>query len=53
MFTDVVVPRRPDFCNISLGLSECLNGRCYRIEKKCDGVLDCEDGTDETNCECE
>ncbi|KAJ9591586.1 hypothetical protein L9F63_001940, partial [Diploptera punctata] len=50
VFSDVLVPRRPDFCNVSLGLSECLNGRCYRMDKKCDGVLDCEDGTDETNC---
>jgi len=50
VFSDVVLPRRPDFCNATLGFQECLDGRCYRINKKCDGVLDCEDGTDEANC---
>jgi hypothetical protein len=50
VFSDVLVPRRPDFCNLTQGLQECLDGRCYRINKKCDGVLDCEDGTDEANC---
>ncbi|XP_069675686.1 CD109 antigen isoform X2 [Periplaneta americana] len=50
VFSDVLVPRRPDFCNTSQGLQECLDGRCYRANKKCDGVLDCEDGTDEANC---
>lgn len=52
IFSDAVVPRRPSFCNASMGLVECLNGRrCYAIQKKCDGVYDCEDGTDEANCE--
>lgn len=44
VFTDGVVPRRPDNCNITLGYGECLNGRCYRIDKKCDGFAECEDG---------
>lgn len=50
VFTDAHMYRRPDNCNRSQGFEECLTGRCYRIEKKCDGVLDCEDGTDEALC---
>lgn len=51
VFTDGTVPRRPDNCNISTGYAECLNGRCYRIDKKCDGFFDCEDGADEAGCD--
>ncbi|XP_012257005.2 CD109 antigen isoform X2 [Athalia rosae] len=50
VFTDAVIYRRPENCNRTQGFAECLTGRCYRIEKKCDGVLDCEDGTDEALC---
>lgn len=50
VFTDGIVPRRTEFCNRTLGYEECLNGRCYRDFKKCDGIIDCEDGTDEINC---
>uniref|UniRef100_A0A0P4VGJ9 Putative alpha-macroglobulin n=2 Tax=Rhodnius TaxID=13248 RepID=A0A0P4VGJ9_9HEMI len=50
VFTDVEVTRRPDACNRSLGVGECLNGRCYRLDKKCDGRFDCDDGTDEAGC---
>lgn len=45
IFTDGVVPRRHDFCNLTLGYAECLNGRCYNINKRCDGYIDCEVST--------
>lgn len=50
VFTDALIYRRPDLCNQTQGYGECLSGRCYRLEKKCDGIFDCEDGTDEARC---
>lgn len=50
VFTDTVLHRRPELCNRTQGFGECLTGRCYRLEKKCDGIFDCEDGTDEARC---
>lgn len=50
VFSDVEVPKRISYCNITQGFAECLNGRCYRADKKCDGYIDCEDGTDEAGC---
>ncbi|XP_037927862.1 CD109 antigen [Teleopsis dalmanni] len=51
VFTDGYVPRRYDSCNRTLGYGECLSGRCYRLDKKCDGFFDCDDGTDEIGCQ--
>lgn len=51
VFTDGYIPRRPDNCNVTAGYGECLSGVCYRIDKKCDGYFDCEDGADEQGCD--
>ena len=29
----------------------CDSGHCIELEKKCDGIVDCEDDSDELNCE--
>ncbi|XP_050294787.1 CD109 antigen [Anthonomus grandis grandis] len=50
VFSDFELPRRPTFCNESLGYRECLNGRCYRLDLRCNFIKDCEDGTDEAGC---
>ncbi|XP_047526413.1 CD109 antigen [Pieris napi] len=50
VFSDVMVPRRHSNCNATMGLAECLDGNCYAVEKRCDGVVDCSDRTDESHC---
>lgn len=50
VFSDVLLPTRYSLCDRSKGWAECLSGRCYRVEKKCDYYLDCDDGTDEAGC---
>lgn len=50
VFTDVILPLRKTSCNSTLGYAECLSGRCYLADRKCDGHFDCDDGTDEALC---
>ncbi|CAG9856305.1 unnamed protein product [Phyllotreta striolata] len=50
VFSDFVLPRRPIFCNATLGYSECLNGQCYRTRARCNYQNDCSDGSDELGC---
>ncbi|XP_066263111.1 CD109 antigen [Euwallacea similis] len=50
VFSDFELTRKPNFCNSQEGMGECLNGRCYRLDKRCDYYNDCEDGTDEAGC---
>lgn len=50
VFSDFMLPARHSNCNATRGWGECLNGRCYRFEKRCDYMFDCEDGTDEAGC---
>ncbi|XP_054721683.1 CD109 antigen-like [Uloborus diversus] len=49
-FTNLVISSMPTFCNASSNLGSCLSGQCYPAHKKCDGVRDCDDGTDEGSC---
>lgn len=45
------VPEELDsVCNASLGLSRCPNGQCFESYKRCDGIVDCQDGYDEAGC---
>lgn len=50
IFTDANVVRRPDNCNITLGMLACMSGACYRYDRRCDGQYDCEDRSDEAGC---
>ncbi|XP_055943633.1 CD109 antigen-like [Argiope bruennichi] len=50
VFTNLVISEMPNFCNASHDLSSCLSGQCYPTHKRCDGVRDCDDGTDEGSC---
>ncbi|RXG55463.1 Complement C3 [Armadillidium vulgare] len=37
-------------CEVSLGLLECGDGTCYQVKDICNGVNNCEDGSDEILC---
>jgi len=52
VFSDIMLPRRLEFCNETAGFYSCLTGnnQCYHLSRKCDGIRDCADGTDESNC---
>ncbi|XP_035214873.1 CD109 antigen-like isoform X2 [Stegodyphus dumicola] len=50
VFSNLVISSMPTFCNSSFDLSSCLSGQCYPTHKKCDGIRDCDDGTDEGSC---
>ncbi|GFQ90018.1 pregnancy zone protein, partial [Trichonephila clavata] len=50
VFSNLIISEMPNFCNASFDLSPCLSGQCYPTHKKCDGVRDCDDGTDEGSC---
>lgn len=50
VFSDIEVPRRYSRCNITLGWAECLNGECYRVQERCDRIINCGDATDESGC---
>ena len=52
IFTNHELPRRQTHCDPHSGYSECLSGQCYHISNRCDGLRDCNDGTDEANCKC-
>lgn len=48
VFSDAVLPRRGQICDP--GYIECLNGKCYKAEQRCDGYFNCEDRSDEAGC---
>ncbi|ELU16655.1 hypothetical protein CAPTEDRAFT_200949, partial [Capitella teleta] len=50
VFTDANVTRVTHYCNESTGWHPCMDGTCYLIDQRCDGVRQCIDGQDEMGC---
>lgn len=48
-FTDVNIQAIQTACT-QFGLMQCTDGSCYPPPLKCNGVLDCRDGSDEAKC---
>ncbi|XP_014674066.1 PREDICTED: CD109 antigen-like [Priapulus caudatus] len=49
-FTDANMTVTWEQCNVSAGWLRCADSRCYAAWTRCDGVNNCEDGTDESFC---
>ncbi|XP_023330083.1 CD109 antigen [Eurytemora carolleeae] len=53
VFTDFVsIPQTPltRHCSNTTGLNPCMLTGCFTEDQRCNGVQDCEDGYDESNC---
>lgn len=49
--TNLNISAVPHSCNESLGQLACVSGQCYPKEARCNGHKDCDDGTDEGDCD--
>lgn len=52
IFTDVNTQAIQTTCH-NFGLLQCTDGSCYPPSLRCNNILDCRDGSDETNCKFE
>ena len=49
-YVDIPKMYRAEECNSTEGFYSCIVEGCYTEYQICDGLRDCEDGSDETNC---